>query len=102
MTRQMKRTTAVVSWILWLAWDPIGWGVPRDEYESYVRAIVARLPGGVRAVAIQLNTIRTKTIGLKPNRAADKDVARQIIGKVQAAHNDVAPRWRSKSHLRSW
>lgn len=36
MTRDTKAETRKINTILWKDWDPIGCGVPEDEYWSYV------------------------------------------------------------------
>lgn len=36
MSRDTKAETRAINTILWRDWDPIGCGVPEDEYESYV------------------------------------------------------------------
>ena len=36
MTRDTKAETRAINMILWKDWDPIGCGVPEDEYWSYV------------------------------------------------------------------
>lgn len=36
MRRDTKAETRAINAILWRDWDPIGCGVPEDEYESYV------------------------------------------------------------------
>jgi len=36
MSRDTKAEVRLINTILWTDWDPIGCGVPEDEYESYV------------------------------------------------------------------
>ena len=36
MMRDTKAETRAINMILWKDWDPIGCGVPDDEYRSYV------------------------------------------------------------------
>lgn len=36
MSRDAKAETRAINQILWRDWDPIGCGVPEDEYEAYV------------------------------------------------------------------
>lgn len=36
MSRDTKAETRAINQILWRDWDPIGCGVPEDEYQSYV------------------------------------------------------------------
>jgi hypothetical protein len=68
-----------LSLILWAAWDPIG-GVPRDEYETYASQVASRLRAGATPdeIAAFLGEIRTGSIGLGPDPAADKVVAYKI------------------------
>jgi hypothetical protein len=46
MTRDTKAETRAINAILWRDWDPIGCGVPEDEYESYVWPIYKLLIDG--------------------------------------------------------
>lgn len=45
MSRDAKAETRAINQILWRDWDPIGCGVPEDEYESYVWPIYELLIG---------------------------------------------------------
>lgn len=42
----MTVTFRTVREILWRDWDPIGCGVPEDEYDDYVPPVVAMLTQG--------------------------------------------------------
>lgn len=48
--RDTKAETHAINQILWRDWDPIGCGVPEDEYESYVwpvyKLLIDRNPRG--------------------------------------------------------
>ena len=46
MNRNTKAETRAINAILWKEWDPIGCGVPEDEYESYVWPVYKLLIGG--------------------------------------------------------
>jgi hypothetical protein len=46
MTRDTKAETRAINQILWRDWDPIGCGVPEDEYESYVWPVYKLLIDG--------------------------------------------------------
>ncbi len=49
MSRDTKAEARAINTILWKDWDPIGAGVPEDEYESYVWPIYKLLiEGGSR------------------------------------------------------
>jgi hypothetical protein len=45
--RDTKVETRAINTILWRDWDPIGCGVPEDEYESYVWPVYKLLIDGV-------------------------------------------------------
>lgn len=46
MSRDTKAETRAINAILWKDWDPIGSGVPEDEYESYVWPVYKLLIDG--------------------------------------------------------
>lgn len=46
MSRDTKAETRAINTILWQDWDPIGRGVPEDEYESYVWPVYKLLIDG--------------------------------------------------------
>lgn len=46
MSRDTKAKTRAINTILWRDWDPIGCGVPEDEYESYVWPVYKLLIDG--------------------------------------------------------
>jgi hypothetical protein len=65
--------------ILWALWDPIGCGVPLDEYESYLGSVVrAVAKGSTQDVAATLHRIRTEWIGLEPSYRDDWFTALEI------------------------
>jgi hypothetical protein len=51
--------------ILWAAWDPIGAGVPSDEYEMYAPQIAQLLESGAdeKAIADELKRVRYERTG---------------------------------------
>jgi hypothetical protein len=55
-----------ISLILWAAWDPIGAGVPADEYDMYAAQFDAMLAAGagVDAIAAELERVRTERMEL--------------------------------------
>lgn len=55
-----RKGNAALGLILWLAWDPIGAGVPPDEYDNYVGRVAGLLERGPSAdeVAALLASIR--------------------------------------------
>ena len=52
MMRDTDAEAQAINAILWKDWDPIGCGVPEDEYESYVWPLYALLIDGARAEAV--------------------------------------------------
>lgn len=52
MSRDTKAETRAINTILWQDWDPIGCGVPEDEYESYVWPVYKLLIDGAPREAV--------------------------------------------------
>lgn len=52
MSRDTKAETRAINSVLWRDWDPIGCGVPEDEYESYVWPVYKLLLDGAPREAI--------------------------------------------------
>jgi len=48
VTRDTKAEAKAINTILWKDWDPIGCGVPEDEYEGYVWPVYKLLIEGAR------------------------------------------------------
>ena len=53
MTRDTKAETRAINQILWRDWDPIGCGVPEDEYESYAWPVYKLLIDGAARADIE-------------------------------------------------
>ena len=70
--RDTKAETRAINAILWRDWDPIGCGVPEDEYESYVWPVYKLLIDGAprEAIAGYLREIadRAITVTVPENR----------------------------------
>lgn len=66
--------------ILWAAWNPIGVGVPLDEYTSYTAPLLSLLQRGepVERVAEELHEFRTESMGLPSDRERDLEVAQTL------------------------
>ena len=64
--------------LLWAVWDPIGAGVPIDEYESYVPVIWKLLEEhvGIEAVSTALAQIAEERIGL--DRGTSRSAAERL------------------------
>ena len=69
MTRDTKAEARAINTILLKDWDPIGCGVPEDEYESYVWPVYKLLIDGKEAseVADYLRWVCRTQIELAPN-----------------------------------
>lgn len=52
MSRDTKAESKAINTILWKDWDPIGCGVPEDEYESYVWPVYKMLIDGAPREAL--------------------------------------------------
>jgi hypothetical protein len=52
MKPDWRSLSAQVRWMLWAEWDPIGCGVPEDEYDAYVGPVVGKVMRGEGAEAI--------------------------------------------------
>jgi hypothetical protein len=65
-------------------WDPIGCGVPWDEYMSYAAPVISMVKRGesVEAVARYLGEIRTFNMGLEPNPESDLTGARSVYAMI--------------------
>ncbi|MBX3480132.1 MAG: hypothetical protein KF842_07005 [Caulobacter sp.] len=65
-------------------WDPIGCDVPWDEYKSYAGPVISMVEAGesVEAVARYLAEVRTLSIGLRPDPAADLAGARAVYAMI--------------------
>ena len=76
--KAMARFEAVRA-ILWRDWDPIGCGVPEDEYDDYVWPTLRLLQRGAPAneIAAYLRETAAQTIGCPvPDRKTDGIVAK--------------------------
>jgi hypothetical protein len=62
-------------------WNPIGFPVPPDEYDSYAPPIVTLVAGGasIDDVRAHLHELRTDTIGVGADPDADALTAREIV-----------------------
>jgi hypothetical protein len=50
--RQFKKDFVLVQKVLWEDWDPIGCGVPKDEYDAYVPGVIGKLRHGADESAL--------------------------------------------------
>jgi len=79
-------TFRAVREILWRDWDPIGCGVPADEYDDYVPPVVAMLSQGKSRtdVADYLRVTASETIACP---VSEEKLAR-VVDKLFALKNE--------------
>jgi len=67
--------------ILISEWDPIGCGVPDDEYDMYIPEIYLLLQArvDVTELADHLETLETKNMGLTGNPLRNRRVAEMLL-----------------------
>ena len=94
LDREQLRSDLHAVRVLVREWDPIGvyedpgsdW--PDDEYDSYVPQILAHLRSraGAPALVEYLHVVRTETMGLSSDRAADQAFAERALDWYAARH----------------
>ena len=82
---------AAIQSILCDDWDPIGCGVPRDEYDAYIPAIYLLLRAGWGADQMEqhLRSIEVDRMGLSPRGARTRNAALNLVAL------DLSPRDRT-------
>jgi len=82
MSRDTKAETRAINSILWKDWDPIGCGVPEDEYESYVWPVYKLLIDGAprEAVTEYLRVTATAVIAV----SVPQDRLEAVVDKLMA------------------
>ncbi len=66
--------------VLMTEWDPIGCGVPDDEYDSYIPGVLRLLynRADATAVADYLDRVETESIGLRARPEVNRRVAEML------------------------
>lgn len=86
MTSEVRRQTRVllraVNTVLWRDWDPIGCGVPEDEYESYAPEVVRLLTEGAPAGEIAAY-LRETAAGMMSTSVPERQLA-DVVAKLMA------------------
>jgi hypothetical protein len=79
--RDWKADVAAIRRTLMSEWDPIGCGVPVDEYDSYIPGIyrVMQSSAGVEGLADHLQKLETGSMGLRGNVARNRRVAKMLL-----------------------
>jgi len=67
--------------VLFRDWDPIGCGVPEDEYDSYIPGIIRLLLQGAdsQEISDHLYTLETVSMGLRGDRERNARVAAKLL-----------------------
>jgi hypothetical protein len=71
---------AQLSLLLWAVWDPLGAGVPLDEYENYAGPLFSLLERGesIERIAQELDRFRTESMQSPSDRERDLMVAEKL------------------------
>jgi hypothetical protein len=79
--RDWKADVDAIRKILIAEWDPIGCGVPEDEYDSYIPVIYRLMQGraGVHGLACHLEHLEANSLGLRSNSERNRRVARMLL-----------------------
>ena len=82
MSRNAKADARAINTILWQDWDPIGCGVPEDEYASYVWPVYKLLVDGAahEAIADYLRQTADQAIAV----AVPEDRLQAVVDKLMA------------------
>lgn len=66
-------------------WDPIGCGVPDDEYDSYIPGICRLLMDGADEIKIgsHLEKLKTVSMGLQGNKDRNRRIAHLLIERTR-------------------
>lgn len=80
-SRDWKADVDAIRRILISEWDPIGSGVPNDEYDSYIPTIYRLMQdrAGVEGLASHLEKLETVSMGLPANAERNRRVAKMLV-----------------------
>ena len=80
-SRDWKADVDAIRRILISEWDPIGCGVPEDEYDSYIPVIyrLMQARAGVEGLASHLEKLETESMGLRADMDRNRRVARMLL-----------------------
>jgi hypothetical protein len=84
--RNWKQLQGTIHEILIHDWDPIGCGVPDDEYDSYIPGICRLLLDGADDIEIGLHLehLQTVNMGLQGNEQRNRRIASLLIERTRA------------------
>jgi hypothetical protein len=83
--RDRKSEIDAIRQVLRHEWNPIGFPVPVDEYDSYIGTIHRMIKAGAstQELAVQLEKVETGSLGLEPNPESNEQVARRLLSLFQ-------------------
>lgn len=84
-SRDWKTDVDVIRRVLISEWDPIGCGVPDDEYDSYIPVIFRLMQGraGVEGLANHLEKLETEYIGCQADPDRNRRVAQMLLDLME-------------------
>lgn len=83
--RDWKADVDKIRQVLMSEWDPIGCGVPDDEYDSYIPKIYLLMQErvSVHELASHLEKLETLSMGLSANPETNRRVAKILLDLMQ-------------------
>jgi hypothetical protein len=84
-SRDWKADVDAIRRILMADWDPIGCGVPEDEYDSYIPGIYLLMQrrASVEELASHLDKLETVSMCLPGNAPRSRRVAQRLLDIMQ-------------------
>ena len=84
-SRDWKADVDAIRRVLISDWDPIGCGVPEDEYDSYIPVIYRLMQGhaGVEGLANHLEKLETESMGLRADPARNRRIAQMLLDLME-------------------
>jgi hypothetical protein len=84
-SRDWKADVDAIRRILMSEWDPIGCGVPEDEYDSYIPVIYRLMQSraGVEGLADHLERLETESMALRGDPARNRRVAQMLLDLME-------------------
>jgi len=79
--RNWKADVEAIRSVLMAEWDPIGCGVPEDEYDSYIPAIYRLMQAcaSIDDLAAYLQEVETKTMCLASRPDVNRRVSKLLL-----------------------
>ena len=80
--REVRQQLREINLILWKDWDPIGCGVPQDEYQSYAPEVLRLLIDGadLHRLSGHLQSVAKLSLSCPISDAKAKDAAIKLLG----------------------